>query len=298
MGWQVLKNFTESFPTLNLPWNLAHFQMHTSYAHLSFETCSLSAYGTMPLATNTPTICTPVALRVLLMSLTDKLSYNILHTSNTHVYRPPILWVIHYYTTRRPSVHQWRCGYSSRHWLTSCHTASYTHHTHTYIHCVYCELFTIKQQTCGPSVHQWNCGYSSCHWLTSYHTASYDMLGWLDSRVVSMLDSGIEGPGFKSQSWCCRVTVLGKLLTPIVPLFTKQQKLVAALLRVAGVTAGLAESNGSLPPGWWLTSPPDWLPRSGISSGMLHSVIEYGLPLPFSFLSYIHTSMVIAKVLR
>jgi len=26
-------------------------------------------------------------------------------------------------------------------------------------------------------------------------------------------------------------------------------KLVAALLRVAGVTAGLAESNGSLPPG-------------------------------------------------
>ena len=116
------------------------------------------------------------------------------------------------------------------------------------------------------------------------------MLGWLDSRVVSMLDSGIEGPGFKSQSWCCRVTVLGKLLTPIVPLFTKQQKLVAALLRVAGVTAGLAESNGSLPPSWWLTSPPDWLPRSGISSGMLHSVIEYGLPLPFSFLSYIHTS--------
>jgi len=32
-------------------------------------------------------------------------------------------------------------------------------------------------------------------------------------------------------------------------------KLVAALLRVAGVTAGLAESNGSLPPGLWLTSP-------------------------------------------
>ena len=31
-------------------------------------------------------------------------------------------------------------------------------------------------------------------------------------------------------------------------------KLVAALLRVAGVTAGLAESNGSLPPGLCLTS--------------------------------------------
>ena len=32
-------------------------------------------------------------------------------------------------------------------------------------------------------------------------------------------------------------------------------KLVAAILRVAGVTAGLAESDGSLPPGLWLTSP-------------------------------------------
>jgi len=32
-------------------------------------------------------------------------------------------------------------------------------------------------------------------------------------------------------------------------------KLVAALLRVAGVTAGLAESNGSLPLGLRLTSP-------------------------------------------
>ena len=34
-------------------------------------------------------------------------------------------------------------------------------------------------------------------------------------------------------------------------------KLVAALLRVARVTEGLVESNGSLPPGLWLTSPAD-----------------------------------------
>jgi len=34
-------------------------------------------------------------------------------------------------------------------------------------------------------------------------------------------------------------------------------KLVAALLRVARVTVGLVESNGSLPPGLWLTSPAD-----------------------------------------
>ena len=46
-------------------------------------------------------------------------------------------------------------------------------------------------------------------------------------------------------------------------------KLVAALLKVAGVTAGLAESNGSLQP------------RTGIGSGILRSVNEYGLPLPF-----------------
>jgi len=51
-----------------------------------------------------------------------------------------------------------------------------------------------------------------------------------------------------------------------------------------GVTAGLAESNGSLLPGLWLTSPAGWLPSTGISSRTLHSVIEYGLPLPFSVL--------------
>jgi len=47
--------------------------------------------------------------------------------------------------------------------------------------------------------------------------------GWLTSRVVSVLDSGAERPGFKSQSLRCGVTVLGKLFTPIVPLFTKRQ---------------------------------------------------------------------------
>jgi len=47
--------------------------------------------------------------------------------------------------------------------------------------------------------------------------------GGLGSRVVSVLDSGAEGLGFKSQPRRCRVTVLGKLFTPIVPRFTKQQ---------------------------------------------------------------------------
>ena len=56
-------------------------------------------------------------------------------------------------------------------------------------------------------------------------------------------------------------------------------KLVAAFLRVAWATAGLAESNGSLLPGLWLMSPAGWLPRIEISSGILRSVIEYGIEL-------------------
>ena len=80
--------------------------------------------------------------------------------------------------------------------------------------------------------------------------SSDSVAGWLGSRVASVLDSGAEGLWFKSQPRRCRVTVLGKLFTPIVCLFTHQAaKLVAALLRVARVTAGLAESNGSLLPG-------------------------------------------------
>jgi len=47
--------------------------------------------------------------------------------------------------------------------------------------------------------------------------------GLLGSRVVNVLYSGAVGTGFKSQSRRCRVIVLGKLFTPIVPLFTKQQ---------------------------------------------------------------------------
>jgi len=68
--------------------------------------------------------------------------------------------------------------------------------------------------------------------------------------MVSILDSDAEGPGFKSQPQHCRVTVLGKLFTPVTRHSVHQAvKLVAALLRVAGVTVGRAESNGSLPPG-------------------------------------------------
>ena len=57
----------------------------------------------------------------------------------------------------------------------------------------------------------------------SFHELTVHPLGWLGSRVVSVLDSGEVGPEFNSQPRRCRVTVLGKLFTPIVPLFTKQQ---------------------------------------------------------------------------
>ena len=63
-----------------------------------------------------------------------------------------------------------------------------------------------------------------------------------------MLDSGAVGPGFKSLA-----TLSGNSLRQTVHTYCasvhQAAKLVAALLRVAGVTAVLAESNGSLQPG-------------------------------------------------
>ena len=67
---------------------------------------------------------------------------------------------------------------------------------------------------------------------------------WLGSRVVSVLDSGAEGPGFKSQPRQPTPPPLRQ--TVHTHRVNQAGKLVAALLRVEGVTAGLAESNGSL----------------------------------------------------
>ena len=77
----------------------------------------------------------------------------------------------------------------------------------------------------------------------------YILLGLLGSRVVSVLDSGAEGPGFKSQV----ATLSGNSRMQTVHSHRasvhQAAKLVAAFLSVAGVAAGLAESNGSLPQG-------------------------------------------------
>jgi len=65
--------------------------------------------------------------------------------------------------------------------------------------------------------------------------------------VVSVLDSGAEG-----QVQIAVATLSGNSLrqtvhTHCAPVH-QAAKLAATLLRVAGVTAGLAKSNGSLPP--------------------------------------------------
>ena len=64
--------------------------------------------------------------------------------------------------------------------------------------------------------------------LEDIHTSCRNILpisGWLGSRVVSVLDSGAEGPGFKSQPRRCRVTVLGKLFTPIIAFAVERNSL-------------------------------------------------------------------------
>jgi len=130
----------------------------------------------------------------------------------------------------------------------------------------------------AQQVEHFHC-FSFGYWWSWTLSRLLTVSGWLGSRVVSLLDSGAEGPGFKSQS------LSGNSLRQTVHTHRasvhQAANWVAALLRVSGVTAGLAESNGSLPSGLWFTSPAGWLPRTEINSGTLRSVIEYGLPLPF-----------------
>ena len=54
--------------------------------------------------------------------------------------------------------------------------------------------------------------------------------------MVSVLDSGAEGPGFTSQSQHCEIAILGKLFYTYCASVHQAAKLVAALLRVVRVT--------------------------------------------------------------
>jgi len=65
--------------------------------------------------------------------------------------------------------------------------------------------------------------------------------------VVSVPDSGSEEHGFESQLRRCRLAVLGKLFTPIVPRSTQPCILSGSLNRVpasAGVKAGKSPLPG------------------------------------------------------
>jgi len=98
--------------------------------------------------------------------------------------------------------------------------------------------------------------------------------------VISVLNSGAEGPKLKSQPQRCRVIVLGKLFTPIVPLFTKHAEVVAALLRVARELQAWRKVVAAYTAGFMTHVTCRLTARTGISSGTLRSAIEYGLPLP------------------
>ena len=88
----------------------------------------------------------------------------------------------------------------------------------------------------------------------TYLICIVNILGGLGSRVVSVLDFG-------KRAWVhiAAAALSGNSLRQTVhthrPSVHQAVKLVAALLRVVGVTAGLAESNGILPLCLFLASP-------------------------------------------
>jgi len=69
------------------------------------------------------------------------------------------------------------------------------------------------------------------------------------SRVDSVLDSDAEGPGVQIAVATLSGNSLRQTVRTHCASVHQAAKLVATLLMVAGVTVGLAESKGSLPPG-------------------------------------------------
>jgi len=71
----------------------------------------------------------------------------------------------------------------------------------------------LRAATCGRlSANACNSGLINCPAVDRYSSdivLSRRIFGWLGSRVVGVLDSHAEGPGFKSQSRRCWVTALG-----------------------------------------------------------------------------------------
>jgi len=99
----------------------------------------------------------------------------------------------------------------------------------------------MQQQQLWDGIQTWRQNLADFGYLYS--------VGWHGSRVVSVLDSGAEG----ARVQIAVATLSGNSIRQTVHTHCasvhQAARLVAVLLRVAGVTAGLAESNGSLPPG-------------------------------------------------
>ena len=73
-------------------------------------------------------------------------------------------------------------------------------------------LYTNTKQR-SQLLHLWPVINVKLTWICMCGHNRQVVIQWLGSRVVSVLDSGAEGPGLKSQQRRCRVTVLGKLFT-------------------------------------------------------------------------------------
>jgi len=71
----------------------------------------------------------------------------------------------------------------------------------------------------------------------------------LHTNVGGSVDSGAEGPGFLIAVATLSSNSFRQTVHTHCASVHQAEKLIAVLLRVAGVTAGLPESNGSLPPG-------------------------------------------------
>jgi len=80
---------------------------------------------------------------------------------------------------------------------------------------------------------------------STFNDAVSQKFGWLGSRMVSMLHSGAEGSGFKSQVAVLSGNRLRQTVHTHRASVHQAAKLVAAVLRVARITAGLAESSDS-----------------------------------------------------
>ena len=110
----------------------------------------------------------------------------------------------------------------------------------------------------------------------------YVHIVWLAGQVARVPDLRSTGYGFESRLPHCWVQPWASCLHTCASV-TKQYNLIPASGRwcsAAGeVTPGLAENNGSLPPGLLLRSSAGWLPRTGINSRTLHSFRVWGLYL-------------------